>query len=122
MLLFSFQSSFNVLQRLKSTFERRLIGWLTCRSRVPSPRKQQTTRLGGLQMSERVRLLKEEAHLLNSQLSKPKKAPDAAVSSSDGQMIEVRALELRERMLCDELDSPKRLESTNCDLEVNTRK
>lgn len=51
-----------------------------------------------------------------------KKASVAAVSRFDDWLREERALEARVHKLCDKLNLLKRRESTNCDLEVTTRK
>lgn len=59
--------------------------------------------------------------MLVPQLSKIEKACDMAVLGFDGRLREVRDLEARVRMLCGELDSLKRHNSTSCDLEVSTR-
>lgn len=60
--------------------------------------------------------------MLNLQLSKMDKPHDAAALGFDGWLREVRALDTRVRMLCDERDLLKRRNSANCNLEVTTRK
>lgn len=72
--------------------------------------------------SRRVKLLKEEGLSLNSQLGEIVKARDSAVAKSGSRQKEVKALEARVRMLGGEMDSLKRRESANSDLEVMTRK
>lgn len=67
---------------------------------------------------KRTSLLEDEAAVLTSQLSKTKKAHDGAASGSVDRSREVRTLEARMRMPCDELALLKCRESANCDLEV----
>lgn len=73
-------------------------------------------------MSRCVHLLKENSLLLSSQFKDMKKARDAAVLDLDGRLKEAQALTARVRRLCDELNSSKRCESTNCDPESTTHK
>lgn len=71
--------------------------------------------------SKRVKLLGEEAQILESQHSKTVKARVLAVADLDGRLIKVRTRETRERMLYDRLDLLKRHESTNCNTKVTIR-
>lgn len=64
--------------------------------------------------SKRVGLLVEETFVLKPQLSKMKKARDAAVLSFDSRLRKVRVLESCVRMSCDKVDSLMRHESTKC--------
>lgn len=50
------------------------------------------------------------------------KARDSAIANLNSRRREVEALKARVRMRGDEIDSLKRSESTNCNMEVTTRK
>lgn len=72
--------------------------------------------------SKLVRLLEGKILVLKSQLWKTEKARFGVAASLDGQLGEVRVLEVRVRMLSDKLELSKPHESTNCDLKATTRK
>lgn len=66
---------------------------------------------------KRVRVLEGKAFLLKPQLSKIEKARDVAILVFDDRLEDGKAPEARVCMLCGKLDSPKRRNATNCDLE-----
>lgn len=74
------------------------------------------------EMLKRAILLKEEDFTLNFRLRIIKKTCEAAFSSFDGRLREMRTLGARVRMSCDELDSLRCCDPTNCSLEVTTCK
>lgn len=71
---------------------------------------------------KQVSVLKREALGLISLPNKMEKALDAAIADSNGRLNELRALEARVRMMCDEVGSLYRGVSKNCDLEPSTQK
>lgn len=73
-------------------------------------------------MSECAGLTEGEAVALTQQLSKMKDARVAVVVGFDDWLLKASAFEARVCTLCNNLCFPKRLESTNCDLKVITRK
>lgn len=72
--------------------------------------------------SKPIELLDGEAPVWESKPSKMIKARDAPLLISDGRLRKVRALDALVCMLRDILDLRQRCESTNCSLEVITRK
>lgn len=74
------------------------------------------------EISKQVRLLQRKTLVLKLQLSKMEIARDVTVSNTDGRLREVRDLVVRVHKVWDDLDSLKRLELANCNLEDTTRK
>lgn len=72
--------------------------------------------------SRRVESLEKEAQGLKPQLREMIKARISAFAKSNNRQRKLKALKERVHLLGDELDSLKRRESTNRDLEVTTRK
>lgn len=71
---------------------------------------------------KRVGQLVEEAFVLKSQFSKLDRVLETEAQGSERRSREIEAVGARVSMLCDELCSPKRRQSMNCELEVTTHK